>query len=186
MWCLVGTLEGFESLRQRRRGPNRTLAIPAGGRNLPVRLVMLPWFPAGVVAIVEAALLSRLNVSPKWDKPCLVAGIAVTGTGVFLRRWAIRVLGRYFVCRVLVQPGQAVVSSGPYRWIRHPSYTGLWLEMVGVGLSTGNAVSMATCVLMPLIGITARIKHEERELIAALPGYGEYIQGRPRLVPRIW
>jgi protein-S-isoprenylcysteine O-methyltransferase Ste14 len=58
--------------------------------------------------------------------------------------------------------------------------------MVGVGLSTGNPASMSTCAVMPLIGITARINGEERELIAGLPGYREYIQGRPRLVPRVW
>jgi protein-S-isoprenylcysteine O-methyltransferase Ste14 len=147
---------------------------------------MLPWLPAGIVALAEAALLSSLNGDQKWDKPRLAAGVAVTGAGVVLRQWAIRTLGPYFVCRVLVQPGQTVVSSGPYRWLRHPSYTGLWLEMVGVGLSTGNAASVATCTVMPLIAITTRISREERELIANLPGYREYIQGRPRLVPRIW
>jgi protein-S-isoprenylcysteine O-methyltransferase Ste14 len=116
----------------------------------------------------------------------MVAGVAVTGTGIALRQWAITTLGRFFVGHVLVQPGQTVVTSGPYRWLRHPSYTGLWLEMIGVGLGTGNILSTATCVLVPLIGITARINGEERELTASLPGYQEYIQDRPRLVPLIW
>jgi len=193
MWYLVIALEGVEAFRQRRRGINRTLVTSAADRDLSVRLVKLsvrpvklPWCPAGVAALAEAALLSRLNGGQKWDKPCIAVGIAVTGAGVVLRQWAIHSLGPYFVCRVLVQPGQTVVSSGPYRWLRHPSYTGLWLEMVGVGLSTGNAASMATCAVMPLINIITRINAEERELIASLPGYREYIQGRPRLVPHIW
>ncbi len=54
-----------------------------------------------------------------------------------------------------------------------------------LGLATGNAASIATCVLVPLIGITARINGEERELTASLPGYRDYIQGRPRLIPHI-
>jgi protein-S-isoprenylcysteine O-methyltransferase Ste14 len=186
IWYLVGALEGVEALRQGRREIDRTPATSAAHSDLLARLVALPWWPAGVAALAEAALLPRLNGGQKWDKPCLVAGIAVTGTGIVLRQWAIRSLGQYFVCRVLVQPGQTVVSSGPYRWLRHPSYTGLWLEMVGVGLSTGNAASIATCAVMPLITITARINGEERQLIASLPGYREYIQGRPRLVPHIW
>jgi protein-S-isoprenylcysteine O-methyltransferase Ste14 len=110
----------------------------------------------------------------------------VTASGIVLRQWAIHTLGRYFVGHVVVQPGQAVVSSGPYRWLRHPSYAGLWLEMVGVGLSTGNAAGMVTCAAVPLIGIAARINGEERELTTGLPGYREYIQGRPRLIPYIW
>jgi protein-S-isoprenylcysteine O-methyltransferase Ste14 len=115
-----------------------------------------------------------------------VTGVVVTGAGIAIRQWAIITLGRFFVGHVIVQPGQTVVSSGPYRWLRHPSYTGLWLEMIGVGLGTGNVVSMATCVLLPLIGITARINGEERELTADLPGYRDYIRDKPRLIPLIW
>jgi protein-S-isoprenylcysteine O-methyltransferase Ste14 len=58
--------------------------------------------------------------------------------------------------------------------------------MIGVGLATGNIASISTCALVPLIGITARINGEERELTAGLPGYRDYIQGRPRLIPYIW
>ena len=112
--------------------------------------------------------------------------MVVTGLGITLRQWAITTLGRFFVGHVLVQPGQTVVGSGPYRWLRHPSYTGMWLEMIGIGLGTGNALSTATCVLLPLVGVTARIAGEERQLAASLPGYPEYIRGRPRLVPLIW
>jgi protein-S-isoprenylcysteine O-methyltransferase Ste14 len=90
------------------------------------------------------------------------------------------------VGHVLIQPGQTVVSSGPYRWLRHPAYAGQWLEMAGIGIGTGNALSAATCVLLPLVGIKARIAAEERELTASLPGYREYIRGKPRIVPLIW
>jgi protein-S-isoprenylcysteine O-methyltransferase Ste14 len=115
-----------------------------------------------------------------------VGGVVVTGLGIALRRWAISTLGQFFVGHVLVQPGQTGVSTGPYRWLRHPSYAGQWLEMIGIGLGTGNGLSMATGVLVPLIGITARITGEERELVARLPGYREYLRGRSRLVPHIW
>ncbi|MGA2826810.1 MAG: isoprenylcysteine carboxylmethyltransferase family protein [Streptosporangiaceae bacterium] len=187
MWYLAGVLEGAEVLRQRRRGTSRSLVTSGSDRDpASVWLLTLTWWPAGIAGLAEAALLPRLNAGPKWDRRCLAAGVAVTGAGIVLRQWAITTLGQYFVGHVLVQPGQTVVSSGPYRWLRHPSYTGLWLEMVGVGLSTGNPASMVTCAAIPLIGITARVNGEERELAASLPGYREYIQGRPRLVPHIW
>lgn len=57
--------------------------------------------------------------------------------------------------------------------------------MIGVGLSTGNVVSLATCVLVPFVGITARTR-EERELAASLPGYRDYIHGKAQLVPFLW
>jgi protein-S-isoprenylcysteine O-methyltransferase Ste14 len=186
---LAGTLEGAEVLRQRQRqhGTSRSLVHSAADRDpASVRLLALTWWPAGAIAVTEAALLPRLNAGQKQDRLCLAAGLAVTGAGIALRQWAIHTLGQYFTGHVLVQPGQAVISSGPYRWVRHPSYTGLWLEMIGVGLSTGNAAGMATCALMPLVGITARIRGEERELTASLPGYREYIQDQPRLIPHIW
>ena len=184
---LVGVLEGVEVVRQRRRGTNRSLLASRSDRDpASVRLLALTWWPAGIAGLAAAAALPRLGIPPRWGRPCQVTGLAVTVTGIALRQWAIITLGPYFVGHVLVQPGQAVVSSGPYRRLRHPSYTGQWLEMIGIGLATGNIASIAACALLPLIGITARISGEERELTASLPGYREYIQGRPRLVPHIW
>lgn len=184
---LVGLLEGAEVMRQRRRGISRSLVSSVVDRDpASVRLLALTWWPAGIAALAAAAGLPRLGAGRRWGRSCLIAGATVTGTGIALRQWAIAALGPNFVGHVLVQPGQAVVDSGPYRWLRHPAYAGQWLEMIGVGLATGNVVSTATCVLVPLIGIRARIAGEERELTASLPGYGDYIDGKPRLVPFLW
>lgn len=181
---LAGILEVAEVVRQRRRGADRSLVTSSADRDpASVQLLALTWWPAGLAALAAAA---GLQADQRWTKHSLLTGVAVTGTGIALRQWAIATLGDYFVGHVLVQPGQTVVSSGPYRWLRHPSYTGQWLEMIGVGLSTGNVVSAATCVLVPLVGITARISGEERELAGSLPGYGDYIQGKPRLIPFVW
>src|SRR4051794_2785052 len=61
-------------------------------------------------------------------------GIAVMWLGLALRVWAIAALGAAFRTTVEVAPDQAVVTSGPYRRIRHPSYTGLLLIIAGFGL----------------------------------------------------
>ena len=187
MLYLVGALEGVEVLRQRRRGLTRSLVTSSSDRDpASVRLLALTWWPAAIVALATAASLPQFGIDQRRTRRCRVGGLAVTGLGVALRQWAITTLGPFFVGHVLVQPGQTVVSSGPYRWLRHPSYTGQWLEMIGIGLATGNVLSMATCALLPLVGITARIEGEERELPTALSGYGDYIRGRSRLVPLIW
>jgi protein-S-isoprenylcysteine O-methyltransferase Ste14 len=184
---LVGLLEGVEVVRQRRRGTDRSLVTSSADRDpASVWLLTLTWWPAGAAALAAAAALPGLGAGQKRARTCLMAGVTVTGTGIALRQWAITTLGPYFLGHVLVQSGQNVVSSGPYRWLRHPSYTGMWLEMAGVGLACGNVASMAACALVPLIGITARIAGEERELAASLPGYRDYAHGKPRLVPFVW
>jgi protein-S-isoprenylcysteine O-methyltransferase Ste14 len=184
---LAGLLEGVEVVRQRRRGSGRSLVTSRADRDpASARLLALTWWPAGIAALAAAAALPRLGAGPRRAWRCRVAGVAVTGAGIALRQWAITALGPYFVGHVLVQPGQQVVSSGPYRWLRHPSYTGMWLEMAGVGLACGNVASTAVCVLVPLVGITARIAGEERELSASLPGYRDYAHSKARLVPFVW
>lgn len=184
---LVGLLEAVEILRQRRRGVVRGVVASTADRDPgSVRTLALTWWPAGEAALLAAAALPGLALRGAWSRRALWAGVVVTGLGIGLRQWAIATLGRYFVGHVVIQPGHSVVSSGPYRWVRHPSYTGFWLEMVGVGLSTGNLLSVALCTALPLVGIRARILGEERALLADLPGYQDYARPRRRLVPFIW
>jgi protein-S-isoprenylcysteine O-methyltransferase Ste14 len=184
---LIGGLEGVEVFRQRRRGVIRSLVTSNKDRDpVSCRLLTLTWWPAGVAAVIAAARLPGFDIAQGRSRVFLTAGLVVTGMGVVVRQWAIATLGRFFVGHVLVQPDQTLVDSGPYRWLRHPSYTGFWLEIVGVGIALGNGVSVALCGLLPLIGIFARIVGEERELNANLSGYAEYVQRKPRLIPFVW
>jgi len=187
MLYLVGALEGAEILRQRRRGVDRSLVASSTDLDpASVRLLALTWWPAGILALGAAAAAPGPGAGRRWRGRCAAGGATVTVAGIALRQWAIHSLGRFFVGHVAVQPDQSVVSSGPYRWLRHPSYTGQWIEMIGVGLATGNLLGLATCTLLPLVGITARIDAEERELSARLPGYAEFARGRRKLIPLIW
>ena len=69
-----------------------------------------------------------------------------------LRWWAIRTLGAHFTRNVQVVADQQLVVDGPYRYLRHPSYTGAILMYAGVGIGLGNVLSLATCVVFPAIG----------------------------------
>jgi protein-S-isoprenylcysteine O-methyltransferase Ste14 len=107
--------------------------------------------------------------------------------GLALRVWAIAALGRRFRTTVQVDPGQEVVSRGPYRWVRHPSYTGLLLIVAGFGAALGNWLSLAACVVLPLPAIVRRIKVEEAELDRVLgQAYRAYQSNRARLIPGLW
>ena len=114
-------------------------------------------------------------------------GVVVLVGGLVLRGWSILTLGNYFTGRVIVSPDQPVVTAGPYRLLRHPSYTGFLLACVGVGLASANWVSLAAIVLLPLAVLCWRIRVEETAL-AEIVGdrYRAYAAQHKRLVPFVW
>jgi protein-S-isoprenylcysteine O-methyltransferase len=187
MLHLVGVLEAVEILRQRRRGLQRSLVASGSDRDpASTRMLALTWWPAGILGLAAAAGLPGAGLPRRWRRGSVAAGVVVTAAGIGLRQWSIATLGEYFVGHVMVQPGQTMVAHGPYRWMRHPSYAGQWLEMAGVGLTTGNLLGAAIGAVLPLAGITARITAEERDLAEELPGYVEFCEGRARLLPGVW
>jgi protein-S-isoprenylcysteine O-methyltransferase Ste14 len=119
--------------------------------------------------------------------PLFVLGLVLMCVGIAIRQWAVATLGRFFTIDVRVQPGQTVVEGGPYRWVRHPSYTGLIVTFVGFGLALGNWASLAVLAVVPTAGLVYRIRFEERALLEGLgEPYRRYAEGRPRLLPGVW
>jgi protein-S-isoprenylcysteine O-methyltransferase Ste14 len=114
-------------------------------------------------------------------------GIAAIVGGALFRLWAVVTLGQFFTLDVRISSDQKVVTAGPYRWVRHPSYTGLLLSLLGIGLCLGNWVSVLAIVVLPLIGLVRRIFVEEGVLLANLgEPYRAFAAGRKRLVPGVW
>jgi protein-S-isoprenylcysteine O-methyltransferase Ste14 len=184
---LIGALEGVEIVRQRRHGSTRSLMSSEADLDpASTRLLALTWWPAGFAALAAATWLPDPGVVDRRRTGWLLAGVGATAAGIAVRQWSIATLGGSFTGHVQIQAGQTVVSTGPYRWLRHPSYAGQWLEMIGVGVATGNALGAVICAALPLVGITRRIRAEERALETLLPGYPEYAEGKPRLVPFLW
>ena len=110
-------------------------------------------------------------------------GIALAVAGIALRWYAVITLGRFFTTRVITTPDQQVVASGPYRFVRHPSYTGMLLTVLGILLCSTNWLSLA-CFLIALPGFAYRIRVEERALTNALGDpYRDYMRRTKRLVP---
>jgi len=114
-------------------------------------------------------------------------GVVLGWLGLLLRWWSIVILGRYFTVVVMTSADQPVVDRGPYRILRHPSYTGLLLVFAGLGLMLGNWVSAVAAVGLVLIALIHRIRIEERALNASLGDrYREFAANRARLIPYIW
>lgn len=117
----------------------------------------------------------------------VVLGLVVACAGMLLRLWAVLTLGRSFTTRVQVRSEQQVVTKGPYRVVRHPSYLGLLVLFLGLGFSLGDLASAAALVLLPTIGLVRRIAVEGAALRTGLgERYVEYSKGRSRLIPGVW
>jgi protein-S-isoprenylcysteine O-methyltransferase Ste14 len=137
--------------------------------------------------LLVAGLDERLGWSPEISLGVQVGGLAVVALGCLLSGWAMLV-NRFFsaVVRIQSDRGHSVVSTGPYRLVRHPAYVG---GMV-VYLATGPAlVSLWALVpgLLVTILLAVRTALEDRTLRGELPGYEEYASRvRYRLIPGIW
>jgi protein-S-isoprenylcysteine O-methyltransferase Ste14 len=152
------------------------------------------WSLPIVVAAVVGGMLGGLELA-RWHAasngaagwPLFVVGLTLMAIGVVVRQWAIFVLGRFFTVDVRIHPGQTVVDRGPYRWVRHPAYTGLVVFFVGGGLALNNWASLLVLALVPTAGLVVRIRSEERALLAGLgEDYQRYAATHSRLFPGIW
>jgi protein-S-isoprenylcysteine O-methyltransferase Ste14 len=113
-------------------------------------------------------------------------GVFLYAAGGALRLWPVFVLGRRFSGLVAIQPGHALVTSGPYGVIRHPSYLGLLINSLGWALvfRSGIGVLLTAMMLVPLL---ARIRAEEALLRAQFGDEYEAYRGRTsRLIPGVY
>jgi protein-S-isoprenylcysteine O-methyltransferase len=120
-------------------------------------------------------------------EPIFWAGIALMLLGAAFRAYAIRVLGRSFVVTVAVVPDQRVIDSGPYRYIRHPSYSGALLALLGLGLTLTTCASLAVLAACNLAGFADRVVVEERVLREVLGApYIAYMGRTRRFIPFVF
>ncbi len=92
----------------------------------------------------------------------------------------------YAAATIKVEPEQRVISTGPYRFVRHPMYAAGVLLSVGTPVALGSVPALFVTIAF-LGGIVARLVNEERYLSANLAGYADYCRKvRYRLVPLVW
>jgi protein-S-isoprenylcysteine O-methyltransferase Ste14 len=116
-----------------------------------------------------------------------VVGAIIGWLGLLLRWWSFAALGEYFTTVVKISADQVVIERGPYRVLRHPSYTGLLAAFLGAGLMLGNWVGTAASFFLILVGLIIRLLREERAMIDTLgDAYVDFAKDRARLVPFVW
>jgi len=139
------------------------------------------------IALLLAFPLSLWRAAQMPARVALVVfccGVALLIAGSLLRRYCWRVLGQFFTGDVQARSDQPVIDRGPYRWVRHPSYTGGILMFGGIGLALGSWAAFAILLLVSIAVYRYRVAIEERELVQTLGDpYRAYMQRTKRFIP---
>jgi protein-S-isoprenylcysteine O-methyltransferase len=139
-----------------------------------------------IICAIFAASLYPTATFPHRHRLYFV-GVCLFVAGLLLRWYSIAHLGRFFTVDVAIARQHTVVDSGPYRLIRHPSYSGALLAFVGIGLCLGNWLSLLIIILPVLGAFLWRIHVEEAALCDALgEKYLAYTRRTKRLIPLVY
>lgn len=116
-----------------------------------------------------------------------IQGIAIliTAVGIGLAIWARFYLGQNWSGTVTIKVGHTLTRTGPYRWVRHPIYSGILLAMIGTVLAHGRPVG-AIAVALFLLGFAFKLRLEEQFMRKTFgPEYDEYAKTTGALVPKL-
>jgi protein-S-isoprenylcysteine O-methyltransferase Ste14 len=140
------------------------------------------------IAILACLLLAKYNslTIPITQDKRLLIGILIIWGGLLIRWWAMYSLGKYFTVVVTVKAGQKLIKNGPYKYIRHPSYTGSLLVGIGLGFCLGNWIGLAVILILSYSSYLLRVKVEERVMVTSFGNdYLIYKSQTSRLIPFI-
>lgn len=147
------------------------------------RDVAIAWGLVAVQAVLIIAILF-VPVGDAWPLPPVVAAVstALTWAGIGLLIWAIAIFGRGVTPSPLPSQKAQLRTRGPYRWIRHPMYTGVIMVMTGAMLDRRSW--LAAALWIALVGFLVVKAHwEEQRLVETYPGYESYRETVAAFVP---
>lgn len=156
----------------RRDGPGRR----ASQETFPIMVGV------NVALFVVPAVTRHRRRAPPRSLQCLALTGLAAATG--LRLWVIHTLGESWNVRGHVSQTMIPVTTGPYRWVRHPNYVAVACEFVCVPLLGAGYVEAAALSAANALVLLPRIREEEA-LLDAVPGYREAFRDRPRFIPRL-
>ena len=155
---------------KRREAPRREYRLHFAIAALGFSLAFLPW-PA-------MARLWPLSDALGW------ATVTLTAAGLAFAWWARIELGRLWSGGVVLREEHRVVDSGPYAWVRHPIYSGLFAAVIAMGVLRATPATLLGAALF-VLGFTLKARVEERFLAEALPEYAAYRARVGMIVPGI-
>ena len=173
-----GVSETLLSLSRRAKGG----AVKKDAGSLALFWTAIPL--AMLLAYWAAVSLQQPPWQLPWEPELALIGDIMVITGLIFRWYSIIYLGRWFTVNVAIAADQPLIDDGPYRFLRHPSYTGALMALIGLGLAIGNTVSLVVIVLLTVPVFLRRIQVEERVLAEAFGARWEAYRARTwRLLP---
>jgi methyltransferase len=178
--ALVGALRLVE-LRISRRNQRALIARGAARAADP----SYPW-----MVLLHAGLLAGAALEVFLLRRPFLPALAATMGALFLaanglRWWVIRTLAGHWSVQVIDAGGLGVVATGPYRWIRHPNYVAVFVEMLALPLIHTAWLTAAAGGAAHLAVLRWRIRAEDKVLLAD-PEYRALMGGKPRFLPRLF
>ncbi|PCH35166.1 hypothetical protein WOLCODRAFT_79931 [Wolfiporia cocos MD-104 SS10] len=187
----VGTYERIFSAIARVYTGGLKLLICSGGL-LEIAVIIAHKYPSHPLSqqILHSLIRGPVSLANRIElSPWFLVGAGLAAIGGFIRYNCYRTLGRFFTYEISIRDGHKLVTSGPYSWVRHPSYTsgiaccvgmgisygsqGSWLRECGIlGTTAGKAVSVLY-VLMIAYGITSLVVRAPREDAMLQKQFGE-------------
>jgi len=145
---------------------------------------------AVIIGSILGGIFSSISVAAAYS-PLLTRlvpiGVALYLIGMILRWYAILYLGRFFTVNVAIAADHRVIDTGPYKYIRHPSYSGALLIFLGMGISFQNWLGLAVLLIPTTLAFLWRINVEEQALRGALgEAYVNYSARTRRLIPGVY
>ena len=161
-------------------------ARDAGSRDSGSLRVLLGGMWIALFLAFPLAFVRAWSFPQSAQLPLFVVGLLLIVSGSLLRRYCFRTLGEFFTGDVRARQDQPVISTGPYRWVRHPSYTAGIMMFSGIGLALGSWVSFLLLTVGSIATYSYRVAIEERILLQTLgEPYAVYIKDRKRFIPHV-
>jgi protein-S-isoprenylcysteine O-methyltransferase len=182
--ALLGLAFGAsELLLGLRRRAARAQAVPRDSGTLALVWIVIGATVPLAVWTAEATRLGRFELGSVGQ----LGALALFLGGLALRWWAIVTLGRFFTVDVAIHNDHRLVTRGPYRFLRHPSYTGLLAAFAGLGLTLGSWPALAVLGL-PLTAVLLRRIQVEEGVMSERFGaeWSAYASRVRRLLPFLW
>jgi protein-S-isoprenylcysteine O-methyltransferase Ste14 len=176
----VGPAVALLALLQRRRASTARDRVASWRWYVPTVLLPVEWLlPPALI------LLGLGEIQAGW-LPVRLLGFAVSLGGAALLVWASTALGRFLVHEAAVFQDHALITGGPYRFLRHPIYSGYLALLLGSGFGTLNVYLLLLWPLS-LLGILVQARSEERLLESKFgQAYRRYASRTGQFIPNLW